>query len=553
RPVASVPVGRPPVAPPSEAKPVRSPSHDRVRAALRDVPWEALAASEDGWSPASLPERLPVAGGPHNPYWPGGGGEPGDPLFAEATGLDDDEIWEPDETDGPELEIDPAELGEAPDHWAYRFRAIDDADIEDAEVEEDGTEFGGLGGDGGFGPVRSLAGELLRPYDVPFSPGLGSPGAVRSGLGSSEPPPFDLDPLGPDPLRPDHSATARFAGGPGEFGSSGFRPGGERRDGTEPLYGREEFADPPRWGGGARFEAGRYETRRYEAARFDTATAGSDPNANSHPTADPEPAAGSGAGATDDREANQLVEPTEPARPVPEKAFAYGPRTPASSRADERPASDPADQPGDPIADETSGWDEPASGDGGREALAGSSPTVDDDLYQLHAPGEPGEAAEPADRPGSAAAVLEAAIAALSDRVDELVRLRRHDAELVDKLHAENARLRQGELTEAMAPLLRGLMRLHDQMASIARDDTESVAGLLRNQLLQSLDLAADMRPYTAVRGMPFDPTRHLGVRRVPTDDPGLDRTVARTMKPGFVRGQTTVVRPAEVEVYRAN
>ncbi len=141
----------------------------------------------------------------------------------------------------------------------------------------------------------------------------------------------------------------------------------------------------------------------------------------------------------------------------------------------------------------------------------------------------------------------------LHQRVEELARLRRHDADLVDRLHAENTRLRAGELAEAMAPLLRGLMRLHDQMTSLGADDGQSVAGILRKQLLQVMDLAADVRPYTAVVGMPFDPARHTGMRRVGVDDPGRDRTIARTLKPGFVRGESTVVRPAEVEVFRAH
>ncbi|HMA47782.1 MAG TPA: nucleotide exchange factor GrpE [Frankiaceae bacterium] len=59
------------------------------------------------------------------------------------------------------------------------------------------------------------------------------------------------------------------------------------------------------------------------------------------------------------------------------------------------------------------------------------------------------------------------------------------------------------------------------------------------------------MRPYTAVPGMPFDPARHTGLRRVPTEDAARDGTIARTVKPGFVRGGVAVVRPAEVEVFR--
>jgi molecular chaperone GrpE (heat shock protein) len=153
-------------------------------------------------------------------------------------------------------------------------------------------------------------------------------------------------------------------------------------------------------------------------------------------------------------------------------------------------------------------------------------------------------------------AKLDAAARAVEDlerRVEELARLRRHDTDLVDRLHAENSRLRQGELTEAMAPLLRGLIRLHDQMTSLGGDDPQSVAGILRAQLLQILDVTVDVRPYSAVQGAPFDPARHLGVRGIPTDDPARDRTIVRTVKPGFVRGESTVVRPAETEVYRAH
>ncbi|ADP79045.1 co-chaperone GrpE [Pseudofrankia inefficax] len=142
-------------------------------------------------------------------------------------------------------------------------------------------------------------------------------------------------------------------------------------------------------------------------------------------------------------------------------------------------------------------------------------------------------------------------LAAVGRRLDELARLRRHDVELVDRLHEENGKLRQGELTEAMGPLLRGLIRLHDQMSSLGGDDPQSVAGILRKQLLQVLDISADVRPYIAVPGSPFDPTRHLALRGIATDDPARDRTIARGVRPGFVRGSSTVLRPAEAEVYR--
>jgi molecular chaperone GrpE (heat shock protein) len=215
-------------------------------------------------------------------------------------------------------------------------------------------------------------------------------------------------------------------------------------------------------------------------------------------------------------------------------------------------------------------------------AIDGLPPFVESGPYESYDPYKPAEpqsgpdwASAPsrgqappqgsADRPSGPQAGLEAGpptppplsgdpaeqLAALARRVDELTRLRRHDVELVDRLHEENGKLRQGELTEAMGPLLRGLIRLHDQMTSLGADDPQSVAGILRQQLLQVLDIAADVRPYIAVPGSPFDPARHLALRGVGTDDAARDRTVARGVRPGFVRGTSTVLRPAEAEVYR--
>jgi len=194
--------------------------------------------------------------------------------------------------------------------------------------------------------------------------------------------------------------------------------------------------------------------------------------------------------------------------------------------------------------------DEPTSGgqDWGAPAQRPVTPPGGERVAGMSAAGL---AVGPPTPPGGAVSDLVEQLTVLARRVDELARLRRHDVELVDRLHEENTRLRQGELTEAMSPLLRGLIRLHDQMSSLGADDPQSVAGILRKQLLQVLDIAADVRPYIAVPGSQFDPTRHLALRGVATDEPNRDRTVARGVRPGFVRGTSTVLRPAEAEVYR--
>jgi hypothetical protein len=119
-------------------------------------------------------------------------------------------------------------------------------------------------------------------------------------------------------------------------------------------------------------------------------------------------------------------------------------------------------------------------------------------------------------------------LAAVGRRLDELARLRRHDVELVDRLHEENGKLRQGELTEAMGPLLRGLIRLHDQMSSLGGDDPQSVAGILRKQLLQVLDISADVRPTSRCRAARSTrPATSRCAGSAPTNRPATARSPA--------------------------
>lgn len=237
------------------------------------------------------------------------------------------------------------------------------------------------------------------------------------------------------------------------------------------------------------------------------------------------------------------VPPPGGERPAPDRQAPDRQATGPERQAPDRPSPDrqtPDRQAPDRQAPDRQGGERPAPDRGGDRP--GSERAM---------PGENGMPAGPPTGPRASGGDLAEELASVARRLDELARLRRHDVELVDRLHEENGKLRQGELTEAMGPLLRGLIRLHDQMSSLGADDPQSVAGILRKQLLQVLDISADVRPYIAVPGSPFDPTRHLALRGIGTDDPARDRTVARGVRPGFVRGASTVLRPAEAEVYR--
>jgi hypothetical protein len=176
------------------------------------------------------------------------------------------------------------------------------------------------------------------------------------------------------------------------------------------------------------------------------------------------------------------------------------------------------------------------------------------------APMRPAESAPPGDAPESdlppteppnPAVDVVAALAGVSTQLGELLRLRARDVDLADRLYAENTRLRTGEFAAAVAPLMTGLIRLHDQMTSLAGGDSSSVAGMLRIQLLQILDTAAGLSPFEPRLGDRFDSSRQAGVGRARTADPAAEGTVARNIKPGFERADGSVVRVAQVEVYR--
>lgn len=142
-------------------------------------------------------------------------------------------------------------------------------------------------------------------------------------------------------------------------------------------------------------------------------------------------------------------------------------------------------------------------------------------------------------------------LAALAVGAAEANRLRARDQAYVDELHSDNIRLRGGELAAAMAPLIVGLVRLADQMGDVAAGERSSDAGMLRAQLLQTLDLAAGVTEFSPAGGEPFDAQRMTGASREVTTELSQDATVSRTVRSGFVRADGSLVRVAEVIVRR--
>jgi molecular chaperone GrpE len=150
-------------------------------------------------------------------------------------------------------------------------------------------------------------------------------------------------------------------------------------------------------------------------------------------------------------------------------------------------------------------------------------------------------------------------IETLTKLLEEANRLSTDRERIIDRLHQENQSLRQGELQQALIPVLRDSIRLFDDLketalnyaerenlvpANVARDFqcfAETVSDILYRHGIES---------YKAAEGDPFNSKDHRVLGVVQTSVKEKDRTIARTIREGF-RGNLTTVRLLEAEVYR--
>lgn len=150
------------------------------------------------------------------------------------------------------------------------------------------------------------------------------------------------------------------------------------------------------------------------------------------------------------------------------------------------------------------------------------------------------------DHPGQ----IQEQLAALGARIDEGQRLALERERVIDRLHEEVQRLRAGELQQALMPLIRDLIRLHDDLLALAahREDAEP----FRVCAATVLDILArqDVEPFEAVPGEAVEPRLHRAARAISAPDAASDRTIAASLRPGFRRGER-VIRAADVEVFR--
>lgn len=208
-------------------------------------------------------------------------------------------------------------------------------------------------------------------------------------------------------------------------------------------------------------------------------------------------------------------------------------------------------------------------GDASEVVEAGAGPAVIEVVEPVSedgpgADGDVPEAADAAVEPEVDGAVSEGAEATevedpvgatlvrIERRLDEVARLGERHAEHVGLLHAENQRLRSGELATVVGPLLRDAIRVHDDILRLESSCAPEAAldlGLVRDLLIGMLDRWG-LRPFQPEIGDAFDTTEHNGIARVDTPDP-LGGTVAAVRRCGFRAEDGRVWRPADIEVYR--
>lgn len=127
---------------------------------------------------------------------------------------------------------------------------------------------------------------------------------------------------------------------------------------------------------------------------------------------------------------------------------------------------------------------------------------------------------------------------------------------IIDRLHQENQQLKSGELQQAMLPLFRDLIRLHDDLRQTSQlyagQDNAEAARDFQSYSEATADVLYryGVERYEAAAGTSFNPKEQRAMAAIPTADENLDRMIAKTIRCGF-RSESRSIRLLEAEVYR--
>jgi molecular chaperone GrpE (heat shock protein) len=126
--------------------------------------------------------------------------------------------------------------------------------------------------------------------------------------------------------------------------------------------------------------------------------------------------------------------------------------------------------------------------------------------------------------------------------------------EIIDRMHAENERLRRAESQQSVQPTLRELIKLADDWRSRAaalseQADPVRLCGEVVDDVTMILERQG-IEEFEPTPGTEFDRREHRAVNTRPTAEEAHDGHIAETRRPGY-RNDDRVIRFAEVVVFK--
>ena len=157
---------------------------------------------------------------------------------------------------------------------------------------------------------------------------------------------------------------------------------------------------------------------------------------------------------------------------------------------------------------------------------------------------------------GELAGELAGRLGRVEAQLAEFNRRAAHREAVIDRLHEENQRLRDGFGRLVLEPVVTDLIRLHDQLGREARrlradGQDPRLVWSFAEDVGQILDRCG-VEIFSAEPGDPFERDRHRPLAAVACDDESRHGTVAEVIAAGFLERDTARVRrPVQVRVYR--
>ena len=155
--------------------------------------------------------------------------------------------------------------------------------------------------------------------------------------------------------------------------------------------------------------------------------------------------------------------------------------------------------------------------------------------------------------------ILSQRVEQLAGLLEEANDLSRERERIIDRLHQENQQLRVGEISQAVAPLFRDLIRLYDDLKQTGKRyeeradaKVEEVSGDFKSfcEAVEDVLYRHGVERYEVPEGSPFNSKEQKALGVVATQTEQFDRAIARVVRAGF-RTDTKIIRILEAEVFR--